>query len=121
MEAAVQGHKLFTSSEVGCTTCHSGYGKAAPFQFDSWGSIVRPRNLTTPALRGGRKPEEIYARIYGGILGSNMPAHTHLRPTADERAKGSDKIWSLVYFVLYVSESEKRQLLKDRFQIEIDP
>ncbi len=120
-EAAANGHKLFNDAKVGCTTCHTGYGKAAPYQFDSWGSIVRPRNLTVPTLRGGRKPEEIYARIYGGILGSNMPAHTHLRPTEDEKLARTNKVWDLVHFVLYAAESDKRQELKDKFQVEIDP
>ena len=65
-------------------------------------------------LHGGRRPEDIYARIYGGILGSNMPS-------PENRDKEPNQIWDLVHFVLYVSESEKRQLLKDRFQIEIEP
>ena len=119
--SAENGYKLFTSAEVGCQTCHTNYGRGAPYQFDSWGSIVRPRNLTVATLRGGRSPEAIYARLYGGILGSNMPAHAHLRPTPEERLKNTDKLWDLVHFVQYVSESENRQVLKDQFQIEIDP
>jgi mono/diheme cytochrome c family protein len=120
-ESAAEGYKLFSSAQVACTTCHTNFGRSSPFQFDAWGSIVRPRNLTTPILRGGRKPEEIYARIYGGIPGSNMPDHTRLRPTPEEREQKKDKIWDLVNFVLYVSESEKRQVLKDKFQIDIEP
>ncbi len=120
-ESAAEGFKLFTSPQVACTTCHANFGRNSPFQFDAWGSIVRPRNLTTPILRGGRKPEEIYARIYGGIPGSNMPDHSRLRPTPEEREQHKDKIWDLVNFVLYVSESEKRQVLKDKFQIDIEP
>src|SRR5262249_54423957 len=112
---------LFSSPQVGCTTCHTGYGKSAPFQFDSWGSITRPRDLTVPILRGGRKPEEIYARIDGGILGSNMPAHAHLRPTEEDKTKGVNKIWDLVHFIQYISESDKRQMLKDRRQIDVEP
>ncbi len=121
LDSAASGFMLFSSPQVGCTTCHIGYGKSAPFQYDSWGSITRPRNLTVPILRGGRKPEEIYARIEGGILGSNMPAHTHLRPTQEDKEKGVNKIWDLVHFVLYISESDKRQLLKERKQIDVEP
>jgi mono/diheme cytochrome c family protein len=120
-ESAAEGYKLFTSPQVACTTCHTNFGRSSPFQFDAWGSIVRPRNLTIPTLRGGRKPEEIYARICGGIPGSNMPDHTRLRPTPEEREEHKDKIWDLVNFVLYVSESEKRQVLRDKFQIDIEP
>jgi hypothetical protein len=120
-ESAAAGFNLFTSPQVACTTCHANFGRSSPLQFDAWGSIVRPRDLTTPILRGGRKPEEIYARIYGGIPGSNMPDHSRLRPTPEERDQKKDKIWDLVNFVLYVSEGEKRQVLRDRFQIDIDP
>lgn len=120
-ESAANGFAIFNDTKVGCTTCHSGYGKSAPYSFDSWGSITRPRNLTVPVLRGGRQPEDIYARIYGGILGSNMPAHVQLRPSLEEKVKGNHKIWDLVHFILYMSESAKRQELKDKFQIEIDP
>ena len=119
-KSAANGYELFKSAQVGCMTCHSGFGRSAPYQYDSWGTIVRPRNLTIATLRGGRSPEAIYARILGGIPGSNMPAHTHLRPTIEDKVKGANKIWDLVNFVLYVSESEKRQVLKDKFQIEID-
>ncbi|MCE9532114.1 MAG: c-type cytochrome [Planctomycetes bacterium] len=119
-ESAANGFKLFMG-EAACTTCHANFGRSAPYQFDSWGSIVRPRNLTVATLRGGRKPEEIYARIFGGIPGSNMPAHAHLRPNLTESVEGRNKIWDLVNFVIYVSESEKRQLLRDRFQVDIEP
>ena len=120
LESAARGYRLFASSEVGCTTCHTAFGRSAPFKYDSWGTIIRPRNLTVATLRGGRDPDAIYARIYGGILGSNMPAHVQLRPTGVEKADGVDKIWDLVHFVIYASESEKRQLLKEKFQIEMD-
>jgi mono/diheme cytochrome c family protein len=120
-KSAENGYRLFASPEVGCTTCHTNYGRSSPFQFDSWGTIVRPRNLTVATLRGGRTPDAIYARIYGGILGSNMPAHTHLKASEDDKARGVNKLWDLVHFVQYVSESEKRQVLKDKFQIEFDP
>ncbi len=119
-ESAARGYRLFNSAEVGCTTCHTAFGRSAPFKYDAWGTIVRPRNLTVATLRGGRDPDAIYARIFGGILGSNMPAHVQLRPNAEEKAKGADKLWDLVHFVIYASESEKRHLLKEKFQIEMD-
>jgi mono/diheme cytochrome c family protein len=114
-KSAENGYRLFTSS--GCAACHVNFGRSSPYQFDSWGTMVRPRNLTVAILRGGRSPEDIYARIFGGILGSNMPAHV---PTEEDRAKDPNKLWDLVNFVRYVSESEKRQVLKDKFAIEID-
>jgi mono/diheme cytochrome c family protein len=119
-DAAANGYKLFVSKDVGCAQCHTGFGRSSPYQFDSWGTIVRPRNLTVASLRGGRSPEAIYDRILGGIPGSNMPAHPHLRPNDAEKEKGQHKIWDLVYFVRYLGESEKRRLLKDKYEIEID-
>lgn len=119
-EAAARGYRLFTSAEIGCAKCHTNFGRSAPFKYDAWGTIIRPRNLTVATLRGGREPDAIYARIFGGIPGTGMPAHAQLRPTDDEKAKGVDKLWDLVYFVINVSESEKRRMLKDKFQIEID-
>jgi mono/diheme cytochrome c family protein len=119
-ESAARGYRLFTSAEIGCAKCHTNFGRSAPFKYDAWGTIIRPRNLTVATLRGGREPDAIYARIFGGILGTGMPTHKELRPTEDEKSKGTDKIWDLVHFVMYASESEKRQLLKEKFQIEID-
>jgi mono/diheme cytochrome c family protein len=119
-ESAARGYRLFTSAEIGCAKCHTDFGRAAPFKYDAWGTIIRPRNLTVATLRGGRDADAIYARIFGGILGTGMPTHKDLRPTEEEKSKGTDKLWDLVHFVIYASESEKRLLLKEKFQIEID-
>ncbi len=35
-----------------------------------------------------------------------MPAYNHLRPSAEDRARGIDKIWDLVHFVRFISESQ---------------
>jgi mono/diheme cytochrome c family protein len=121
LNSAAAGQAIFLNEKVGCTTCHTNYGKSAPYQYDSWGSVTRPRNLTVPILRGGRSPEEIYARIYGGIPGSNMPAHLPLRPTQEDKVEGVDKIWNLVHFIMYASEGAKRRQLQDKTQIEIEP
>ncbi len=120
-ESAANGYKLFMSAEIGCTTCHANFGRGAPYQFDSWGSVVRPRNLTVSTLRGGHSQQAIYARIFGGIPGSNMPAHMQFRPNLEEKVKGINKIWDLVHFVQFVSASEYRKILKDKYQIEIEP
>lgn len=119
-ESAARGYRLFTSAEIGCAKCHTNFGRSAPFKYDAWGTIIRPRNLTVATLRGGRDPNAIYARIFGGVLGTGMPTHKDLRPTDEERSKGTDKLWDLVHFVMYASESEKRQILKEKFQIEMD-
>jgi mono/diheme cytochrome c family protein len=122
LSAAVRGHELFINPRIGCMECHPRYGRQDLFWFDSWGSIVRTRDLTEPEFCGSNKPEKLYARIYAGILGSNMPAYTHLRPTAEERAKGINKIWDLVHFTRFVSDSsdeESWQTLRDKRQLDL--
>jgi cytochrome c5 len=109
--SAADGHKLFTG-EAGCVSCHIGYGKNAPYQYDSWASIVRPRNLYFAVMRGGRTPEAIYARLVDGIQGSGMPSHKHLLPTIEDKQKGVHKIWSLVHFVLAMGENATRSKLE---------
>ncbi len=124
LEAAANGYTLFTADAkaggAGCGACHFQLGRQDNFKFDDWGNVVRARNLTLPILRGGRKPDDIYYRIYGGIPGSNMPAHNQFRPGLLERAEHVDKIWQLVQCVLTVSESEGRQKLKEKYQIDLD-
>ena len=41
---------------------------------DDWGNPIVPRNLTRGLFRGGRRPIDIYRRIYAGINGTPMPA-----------------------------------------------
>ena len=36
-------------------------------KWDLWGTVVQPRNLPLGVYRGGRRGEDLYARIYGGI------------------------------------------------------
>ena len=103
-------------------TCHPHYGRQAMHWFDSWGSIVRTRDLTESDYCGGNKPEKLYARIDGGIPGSNMPAYSTLRPTPEERASGVNKIWQLVHFVRFLSNSSERecwQTLRDKRHIDL--
>ena len=75
----------------GCTDCHIDFGRKAMFKFDDWATLVRPRDLTKPVYRGGRRPIDIYYRIHSGISGGNMPAQaTNLMP---------DQVWDVVNFV----------------------
>ncbi len=108
------------SPGAGCAACHFQLGRQDNFKFDDWGNVVRARDLTLPILRGGREPVQIYDRIFGGIPGSNMPAHNQFRPNLVELAEHKDKIWELVNFVLTVSESKGRRQLKEKFQIDLD-
>jgi len=66
------------------------FGRRANFKFDSWGTLVRPANLTTGMYRGGRRPIDIYHRIHSGINGSGMARFSNLE---------AKQIWDLVNFV----------------------
>ncbi len=58
-----------------------------------------PRNLRQGIYRGGRRPVDIYRRIYAGINGVPMPGVGPATPGATGSLT-SDEIWSLVDYVL---------------------
>ncbi len=96
LESVKRGFHLFSSSAsdaFGCVSCHQDYGRQPLYQYDDWGTLVRPSNLTLSIYRGGRRPMDIYWRIKRGIPPSKMPAVTV--PANEE----SQKIWDLVNFI----------------------
>ncbi len=102
--SAALGYKVFLDGKKGaCTTCHVNYGRSSPYQYDSWGTVVQPRNLMVGILRAGREDHQIYARILGGIPGSGMPSHAHLIPKSDETGvlitPKQHPLWNVVHFV----------------------
>lgn len=135
-----RGRKLYLSTELGCYTCHGLAGKgdgisavnywpipgSSPQRnypnrglHDVWGNQVKPRNLTLGQYRGGRRPVDLYRRVYAGIKGTQMAGFaTALNNNKDvdgQEVKNSDgsplndeqiaalrdrKIWDLVNYVL---------------------
>lgn len=97
MRASVErGHKLFLGigeegKAANCVSCHPDYGRQAKFRFDSWGTLVRPNNLTQGLYRGGRRTIDLYYRIHSGINGSGMASFGKQLKT--------DSLWDLVNFV----------------------
>ena len=90
-------------AEMYCVKCHNrdaAGSKSADVGVDTWGRIAFPANLAMGMLHGGRRPEDIYRRIYSGINGTPMPAskdpNTVTGETAEER---SERIWHLVHFI----------------------
>src|SRR5262249_24589391 len=76
-ESIRRGHQLFLGLGVNaasCMSCHTDYGRQLAYKYDSWGSVVRPRDMTAGVFRGGRRPIDIYYRIFNGINGTPMPA-----------------------------------------------
>jgi len=74
-----RGYRLFENHDgAGCSSCHQNFGRTEHYQWDVWGTPVRPSNLTVAEYRWGKQPSEIAAHIRFGILAANMPAHPYL-------------------------------------------
>jgi mono/diheme cytochrome c family protein len=90
-DAVRRGHALFLDAKGGaCASCHTNYGRDAKFQYDVWGTLVRPANLTEPRRKGGDGPADLYRRVRCGIPPSNMPVPVGL---TDRQA------WDLAQFL----------------------
>jgi mono/diheme cytochrome c family protein len=105
--SAVRGHKAFLGT---CAGCHQDFGRTEQLKFDLWGTVVQPRNLMIGVYRGGRKGEDLYARIYCGIYPSTMP---------DSKAKAGaakpgepDGIWDVVHFLQMLADPRGRKLMQ---------
>jgi mono/diheme cytochrome c family protein len=97
-QASIQrGHRLFLGlgvNQASCVSCHADYGRQITFKYDEWGTVVRPRDLTAGIYRGGRRPIDLYYRIFSGIHGTPMPAFA-----GENGPKRNRDIWDLVNFV----------------------
>ena len=60
---------------------------------------AKPRNLRQGIYRGGRRPVDLYRRIYAGVNGSPMPGVGPATPGATGTLS-SDEIWNLVDYVM---------------------
>ena len=61
---------------------------------DFWGNKLAPRDLTKGQYRGGRRPLDLYRRMFAGIKGTPMPAFgTVLK---------DEEIWDLVNYVMNI-------------------
>ncbi len=113
-ESRERGRKLYLSERAKCATCHGPRGigdgpQTEAFQkipgtsedypepglYNVWGHPIEPRNLTRGIYRGGRRPIDLYRRIYAGIKGTPMPAFggTVLK---------DEEIWDLVNYVMSI-------------------
>jgi mono/diheme cytochrome c family protein len=90
-EAVRRGYKLFTAkADNSCITCHAEFGRKPVLRYDVWGTVAKPADFTATTLKGGKRPEDVFARIRGGIAPVGMPAH----PELTDR-----QVWDLVRFV----------------------
>jgi mono/diheme cytochrome c family protein len=90
-ESIRRGHSLFIDAKGGgCATCHVKYGREGKLQYDVWGTVLKPGDLTDTRRKAGTTPVHYYYRVRGGIGPSNMPVPTGL---TDAQA------WDLVHFL----------------------
>ena len=90
-DAIRRGQALFVDPKGGgCVTCHVNYGRDGKFQYDIWGTRLKPGDLTEIRRKGGDGPEQLFRRIRGGIPPSNMPAAMSLTDA---------QTWNIVFFL----------------------
>ena len=108
LASAARGYKGFATT---CAGCHQDYGRAPQLKFDLWGTVVQPRNLVLGVYRGGRRGEDLYARIYGGIYASTMP-DSKAKASTDPDPSKPDGIWDIVHFLQALSDPAQRKRLQ---------
>lgn len=124
-ESIAKGRALYLKESLKCAQCHgeAGYGDGSqtyavtkdennednptPGLYDTWGNPIQPRNLHTGIFRGGRRPIDLYSRIYAGIKGTPMPAFstTTIRrkdPNDPNSELTDEDIWHLVNYIYSV-------------------
>ncbi|MBD3674769.1 MAG: c-type cytochrome [Planctomycetaceae bacterium] len=108
-ESRARGRKFFLEK---CTNCHGYNGRGngsmtedfqeneqtkelypEPGLFDIWGNPIKPRNLTKGLYRGGRRPIDLYRRLFGGIGPSKMPNFATTDPST---------LWDTVNYVMHI-------------------
>lgn len=118
-ESRERGRLLYMSDKTKCYTCHGPTGRGdggATEDFwpkpgtnekfpnrglhDEWGFPLKPRNLTSNQYRGGRRPIDIFRRMYAGIKGTPMPAF-------GGTALKDEELWDLVNYVMSLPYQQK--------------
>jgi mono/diheme cytochrome c family protein len=88
-----------------CATCHGadgrGHGEAAATLKDEWDNPIRATDLTYSwSFKNGRRPEDIYRTLIGGINGTPMPSYASA--FSDEKSR-----WAMVAYILSLSPAER--------------
>ena len=113
-ESRRRGRELFLSKKVNCANCHGVDGagdgpQTIAFEknkltnefyneaglHDVWDNLNQPRNLKLGIYRGGRRPIDLFSRIYAGIKGTAMPSHKTILDKHED-------IWDIVNYILSI-------------------
>ena len=128
-ESIARGRAVYLSDGAKCVSCHgeSGLGNGpqtyaftrrndgdgyndVPGLHDDWGHVIQPRNLHTGVFRFGRRPIDLYRRIYAGITGAKMPGFGG--------SLSEEQIWDVVNYVLALGEDPT---INDRITLPATP
>jgi mono/diheme cytochrome c family protein len=120
LKSAVRGYKLYNASEFGCAACHANYGRVQQLKWDAWGTVVQPRNLTLGVYRGGRRGEDLYARLYGGIYPAGMTAfHDRIANTPPGTP---NKLWDIVHFLQALGDpADRKRMQQLDSEVKLEP
>jgi mono/diheme cytochrome c family protein len=126
-ESIARGRGLFLSAKAKCSDCHGASARGDgpqteqfekmkdvspernydhPGLHDAWGNLVSPRDLTRGIYRGGRRPIDIYRRIYSGINGTPMPGNKDALTEAEK--------WDVVNYVLSIPFDGRQSAAPDQ-------
>jgi len=102
-ERLAGGKQLYADAE--CLACHGerghGDGPSATTLKDSRELPIAATDLTKPErFKNGAKPADVYRTLVTGLAGTPMPSY------AD--ALGPDQVWDLVFYVLSLSNNDRR-------------
>lgn len=100
------GQEFFLGTDGGCIACHPNYGRQGTFSYDDWGTLARRANLTAGIFRGGRRPLDLYWRVYGGINGAGM---AEFKKYSNKDKPKEDKIWDVVNFLQVLPYPKMRE------------
>jgi mono/diheme cytochrome c family protein len=107
-ESIEAGAKAFV--QLNCYKCHGRDGrgnKAFNVGKDDWGRVAYAADLTTGMLHGGRRPVDIYRRIYSGINATPMPSFAQPDGSKGEtEVQRSETIWHLAHFITSIVEGK---------------
>ncbi len=115
-ETVMLGRKAFLTK--GCAKCHGADGRGRPENVgkDDWGHLAFAADITMGTLHGGRRPLDIYRRIYAGINGTPMPGFSEALKDEPET------IWHLVDYVRAVAAGQEFDPADiERYRPETEP
>jgi mono/diheme cytochrome c family protein len=110
-ESIARGRQAFLTERTACFKCHGADGRGKAFETtdpaDPGGAplMTRSADLTAGMFHGGKRPLDIYRRIYSGINGTPMPSFATLLE------KEPETIWDLVHYVQYFGDQRRRAVV----------